>query len=151
MKSPARCLLVLLLSCVVRPLLAAEAPDFSAAQREMVGLLKDFVRLQTFAPAGNETQAAKLLQGVLASDGITAEIFEKESGRGNLVARLKGSGKKRPLLLMGHLDTVGVERSKWTVEPFEPVEKEGYLYGRGTTDDKTGTVVFLQEIGRAHV
>jgi len=87
---------------------------------------------------------------VLAADGIKAEIFEKEPGRGNLVARLKGSGKQRPILLMGHLDTVGVERSKWSVDPFEPVEKDGYLYGRGTTDDKTSTAVFLQIFRMLH-
>ena len=150
MKSRVRSSLVLLLACICPALSAAEKPDFAAAQRELVPLLKDFIRVQTFAPAVNETQAARLLQGVLAADGIKAEIFEKEPGRGNLVARLKGSGKQRPILLMGHLDTVGVERSKWSVDPFEPVEKDGYLYGRGTTDDKTSTAVFLQIFRMLH-
>jgi acetylornithine deacetylase/succinyl-diaminopimelate desuccinylase-like protein len=54
-----------------------------------------------------------------------------------VVARLKGNGKKKPLLLMGHLDVVGVERDKWTMDPFAAIIKEGYLYGRGSVDDKS--------------
>jgi len=74
---------------------------------------------------------------VLTAEGITAQIFESAPGRGNIVARLKGNGKKKPLLLMGHLDVVGVERDKWTVDPFAATIKDGYLYGRGSVDDKS--------------
>jgi acetylornithine deacetylase/succinyl-diaminopimelate desuccinylase-like protein len=73
---------------------------------------------------------------VLAAQGIPAQIFESASGRGNVVARIKGTGKKKPLLMMGHLDVVGVERAKWTVDPFAATIKDGYLYGRGAIDDK---------------
>lgn len=125
---------------------AAPQPDLEVAHREIVATLKDFVRIKTFSPPGNETEAARYLQGILEREGVTTEILEKEAGRGNLVARLKGTGRKQPIILMGHLDTVGVDLAKWTVDPFAAVEREGYLYGRGTTDDKASTTVFLQVV-----
>lgn len=112
------------------------APDFSAARDEAVKMLSGFVRVDTSNPPGNETRGAEYLKGILDREGIPSEIFEKEPGRGNIVARLKGNGKKKPLLLMGHIDVVGVEREKWTVDPFGGIVKEGYLYGRGSSDDK---------------
>ena len=142
--------LLLAASFGLSPLAAAPAPDLDVAQREVVETLKDFIRVKTFSPPGNETTAAKFLQAILAKEGIASEILEKEAGRGNLIARLKGNGKKRPIILMGHLDTVGVERDKWTLDPFEPMEKDGYLYGRGTTDDKTSATVFLEVIRQLH-
>ncbi|HKB92564.1 MAG TPA: M20/M25/M40 family metallo-hydrolase [Opitutaceae bacterium] len=119
-------------------------PDFAAAHTEVVSNLKDFVRINTSSPPGDETKAAKLFQGLLSKENIESEIFEKEVGRGNLVARIKGNGKKKPIILMGHTDVVGVEREKWSLEPFDAVEKDGYLYGRGTLDDKSMTTVYLE-------
>ena len=98
--------------------------------------LTDLVKIDTSNPPGNEAKAANYIKAVLDKEGIASEIFESAPGRGNLVARLKGNGSKRPLLLMGHLDVVGVERDKWTVDPFAAVMKDGYLYGRGSRDDK---------------
>ncbi len=111
-------------------------PDFSAARDEVVRILTGFVRVDTSNPPGNETKGAEYLKGILDREGIASEIFEKEPGRGNIVARLKGNGRKRPILLMGHIDVVGVEREKWTVEPFAGLLKDGYIYGRGSSDDK---------------
>src|SRR5438270_11351040 len=113
------------------------APDFIQAQAEAVKFLGDLVKIDTSNPPGNEIRAAEYIKGVLAAEGITAQIFESAPGRGNLVARLKGNGKKKPLLLMGHLDVVGVERDKWTVDPFAAMIKDGYLDGRGSVDDKS--------------
>jgi acetylornithine deacetylase/succinyl-diaminopimelate desuccinylase-like protein len=129
---------------------AAPAPDFEAAHAELVATLKDLIRINTVNPPGNESKAANFLRDILARDGITSEILEKDAGRGSLVARLKGSGRKKPLLLMGHVDTVPVEREKWSVDPFAAVEQNGYLYGRGATDDKTGTVVFFEVFRLLH-
>jgi len=112
------------------------APDFAAARDEVVNILSGFVRIDTSNPPGNETKGAEYLKSILDREGIACEIFEMERGRGNIVARLKGSGKKKPILLMGHIDVVGVEREKWTVDPFGGVVKDGYLYGRGSSDDK---------------
>src|SRR6478752_10298038 len=116
---------------------AQAAPDFTAAQAEAVKFLGELVKIDTSNPPGNETRAAEYIKGVLAAEGITAQIFESAPGRGNIVARLKGSGRKKPLLLMGHLDVVGVERDKWTMDPFAATIKDGYLYGRGSVDDKS--------------
>lgn len=111
-------------------------PDFAAARDEVVRILTGFVRVDTSNPPGNETKGAEYLKGILDREGIASEIFEKEPGRGNIVARLKGNGRKRPILLMGHIDVVGVEREKWSVEPFAGLVKDGYIYGRGSSDDK---------------
>jgi len=119
-------------------------PDFSAARDEVVKILAGFVRIDTSNPPGNETRGAEYLKSILDREGIPAEIFEMERGRGNIVARLKGNGKKKPLLLMGHIDVVGVEREKWTVDPFGSVVKDGYLYGRGSSDDKGMTSACLE-------
>jgi acetylornithine deacetylase/succinyl-diaminopimelate desuccinylase-like protein len=123
---------------ILSGLLRAQAtPDFMQAQAEAVKHLGELVKIDTSNPPGNETRAAEYIKGVLAAEGIPAQIFESAPGRGNVVARLKGNGKKKPLLLMGHLDVVGVERDKWTVDPFSATIKDGYLYGRGSIDDKS--------------
>jgi len=111
-------------------------PDFAAARDEAAKILADFVRIDTSNPPGNETKGAEYLKSILDREGIASEIFEMTPGRGNIVARLKGAGKKKPVLLMGHIDVVGVEREKWTVDPFGGVIKDGYIYGRGSSDDK---------------
>jgi acetylornithine deacetylase/succinyl-diaminopimelate desuccinylase-like protein len=115
---------------------AAEAPDFAAAHKEVADLLSSLIRINTSNPPGDETKVAEFIKQVLAREGIQAEIFEKVPGRGSLVARLKGNGTKRPLLIMAHEDVVGVERDKWTVDPFAAIVKDGYIYGRGSSDDK---------------
>jgi acetylornithine deacetylase/succinyl-diaminopimelate desuccinylase-like protein len=127
-------LAVLLLSAFT--LAQQPAPDFTAAQTEAVKFLGELVKIDTSNPPGNETRAAEYIKGVLAAQGIPAQVFESAPGRGNVVARIKGTGKKKPLLLMGHLDVVGVERARWTVDPFAATIKDGYLYGRGAIDDK---------------
>jgi len=114
-----------------------QAPDFAKAQDEGIKFLGELVKIDTSNPPGNEVRAAEYIKSVLAAEGIPAQIFESAPGRGNIVARLKGSGKKKPVLLMGHLDVVGVERDKWTVDPFAAIIKDGYLYGRGSIDDKS--------------
>jgi acetylornithine deacetylase/succinyl-diaminopimelate desuccinylase-like protein len=86
---------------------------------------------------GNETKAARYIQAVFEKEGIPSVIFESAPGRGNIVARLKGNGTKKPVLLMAHTDVVGVDRTKWTVDPFAAIVKDGYLYGRGSDDDKS--------------
>jgi acetylornithine deacetylase/succinyl-diaminopimelate desuccinylase-like protein len=125
---------VLMLPCLVQAQPAS--PDFNKARDEAVKFLSELVKIDTSNPPGNETRAAEYIKSVLAAEGINAKVFESAPGRGNVVARLKGNGKKQPLLLMGHLDVVGVEREKWTVDPFAAIVKDGYLYGRGAVDDK---------------
>src|SRR5205807_1493174 len=88
---------VLAFSCVSQ---AQAAPDFNAAQTEAVKFLSDMVKIDTSNPPGNESRAAEYIKSVLTAEDIPAQIYESAPGRGNLVARLKGNGKKKPLLLM---------------------------------------------------
>ena len=126
----------------------APAGSADAANSEAMTFLRDLVKIDTSNPPGNEIKAANYIKSVLDREGIPSEIFESAPGRANLVARLKGNGSKKPLMLMGHLDVVGVERDKWTVDPFAAIEKDGYLYGRGSSDDKgmdaANLEIFLQ-------
>ncbi|MDP9264201.1 MAG: M20/M25/M40 family metallo-hydrolase [Acidobacteriota bacterium] len=117
-------------------LATAQQPDFDKARAEAVEHLTALVKLDTSNPPGNEILAARYIKSVLDREGIASEIFESAPGRASIVARLAGNGKKKPLLLMGHLDVVGVEREHWTVDPFAALIKDGYLYGRGSSDDK---------------
>ncbi|HZQ90482.1 MAG TPA: M20/M25/M40 family metallo-hydrolase [Terriglobales bacterium] len=141
---------VFLLASVTLPAQKAAAPDLAAARDEAVQILAGLVKIDTSNPPGNETKAARHIQEIFDREGIASEIFESAPGRGSIVARLKGNGKKRPLLLMGHLDVVGVERDKWTVDPFGAVIKDGYLYGRGASDDKAMVSACLEIVLLLH-
>ncbi len=113
---------------------------------EATNWLQDLIRINTTNPPGNELAAAKYIGGILDKEGIHYEIFETAPGRGFIVARLSSTpvpDPARALLLMGHLDVVGVDRSKWTVDPFAGVINGSYLYGRGAVDDKAMTIANL--------
>ena len=113
--------------------------DTSAIAKEAHSWLADLIKINTTNPPGNEQLAAMYIAGVLEKEGIKAEILDLTPGRSALVARLKSTAMVDPskaLLLVAHMDVVGVEKPKWTVDPFAAVEKDGYLYGRGAIDDK---------------
>ncbi|PHX94294.1 MAG: peptidase M20, partial [Pedosphaera sp.] len=140
-------LLLLALGTIATTTLSAAPlpqPNFPAALNETITNLSAFIRVDTVNPPGNETRGAQFLKAILDREGIPSEILALEPARGSLVARLKGNGKKKPLLLMGHTDVVGVEREKWTVEPFAGIVKDGWVYGRGALDDKGMTSAFLE-------
>jgi acetylornithine deacetylase/succinyl-diaminopimelate desuccinylase-like protein len=99
--------------------------------------LADLVRLDTTNPPGNETAAAEYLKSVAGRWGIPSELLGADPSRLNFVARLPGSGKARPLLLMAHTDVVPADSAQWTAEPFGAEIRDGYLYGRGAVDDKS--------------
>ena len=85
---------------------------------------------------GHEADALRPVLERFKAAGVPAEILESAPGRGNLIARIKGTGAQKPLLLMAHIDVVPVEGQTWNTRPFEPTEKDGYLTARGVTDDK---------------
>lgn len=115
---------------------AATTPDWSAVQDETVRHLRRLIQLNTVNPPGNEITVARYLDSTLRAAGIETHLFEPSPGRAAFVARLRGTGAAKPVLLMAHMDVVGVERDQWTVDPFAAVEKDGYVYGRGAIDDK---------------
>lgn len=133
--------LALMTAVLLPPIVNAQGPvgdepDWSAAQEETVRHLQALIRMNTVNPPGNEIAVARYLEGVLKAEGIETHLFEPAPGRGALVARLRGNGSRQPVLLLAHMDVVGVEPDKWTVDPFAAVIRDGYLYGRGAIDDK---------------
>jgi len=108
--------------------------DWTKLRPEILQHYRSLVQLDT--TAGHETRAVEYLKKVLESEGIATTTFALNPNRANLVARLKGNGSKRPLLILAHTDVVGVQREKWPVDPFGAVMKDGYIWGRGSKDDK---------------
>ena len=104
---------------------------------EAVGYLQEYIRINTVNPPGNEIEGARFFQKVFEKESIPCQVFEPSPGRGNLLATLKGTGAKKPVLLLNHMDVVPVEKDQWEVDPFEGVIKDGYVYGRGALDDKS--------------
>jgi len=134
-----------LASLLLPSILAAQTPpNFPSARDEAVQNLQAMIRIDTSNPPGNETKLAEYLKGILDKEGIAAEIIAAEPTRGNLIARIKGNGREKPLLLMGHSDTVGVQREQWTVDAFAGLIRDGYVFGRGALDDKSGVAAMLQ-------
>ncbi|MGH9775289.1 MAG: M20/M25/M40 family metallo-hydrolase [Candidatus Acidiferrales bacterium] len=129
-------------SSVARAQTQSAAPaslDWNQLNQEALGWLQDLIRMNTSNPPGNELPAAKYLSAILTKEGIPNDVYETAPGRAILIARLNAGPLPNPataLLLMGHLDVVGVDASKWTVDPFGAVIQGGYLYGRGAIDDK---------------
>ncbi len=120
----------------------AFAGDDSTAE-----LLSQLIRVDTSNPPGQEGKTAELLASKFRALGIEVTIVPTpEPGKAHFFARLKGDGTKKPVLLAAHADVVGVERDKWTLDPFAGVIKDGYVYGRGAIDFKGGIAVFAQAV-----
>lgn len=97
----------------------------------------DLIRLDTTNPPGNETRVAQYLERVAREEGIACELAGDNPARLNFIARLPGTGGRRPLLLMAHADVVPAEPAEWSVPPFAGLLREGKIWGRGTQDDKS--------------
>src|SRR5262245_42482408 len=118
-------------------------PDWKAFDEETLRHFQAIVRFDTADPPGGEKPAADYIKQVLDKEGIPAQLVALEPNRPNVIARLKGNGKKRPLRVMGHLDVVSVDAKKWTYPPFSATRNGGYVYGRGTVDDKDNVTAAL--------
>ncbi|HEU4694666.1 MAG TPA: M20/M25/M40 family metallo-hydrolase, partial [Vicinamibacterales bacterium] len=117
--------------------------DTAAIEAETMQHFQALLRFDTSSPPGNEIRAVEYLEQVLKREGIPYQVFAKDPQRPNLVARIKGNGKKRPILVMGHTDVVTVDATKWTFPPFAATRDGGYVYGRGTLDDKDSVTAGL--------
>ncbi len=123
------------------PHLAAQ--QNAALDAETLQHFQALIRIDTQSPPGNETKAVEYLKQVFDKEGIPYQVFAKDPSRANIVARIKGNGKKRPILVMGHTDVVTIDPAKWTHKPFGAELDGGYIYGRGTVDDKDNLVAGL--------
>jgi len=108
--------------------------------------LQEYLRIDTVNPPGNEIEGVKFFKKVFDAETIPCQIFEPSPGRGNLLATLKGNGKKKPVLLLSHMDVVPVEKEQWSLDPFAGVIQDGYLYGRGALDDKSMGIVEMMAL-----
>ena len=117
--------------------------DWPRYQDMAVDLMQQYLRVNTSNPPGNELEAAKFLKKIFDQHGIENEIFEFKPGRANIIARLKGNGSKRPIILLSHMDVVTAEPASWDVDPFSGVIKDGSIYGRGALDMKNEGLLHL--------
>ena len=124
-----------------------QQPNWSAVEAETLKHFTAIIKMDTTDPPGGEKPVVDYLKQVLEAEGIPVQLYAKEAHRPNLVARLKGTGKQRPLLLMGHTDTVNVDPKKWSHPPFSADREGGFIYGRGTVDDKDNVVSTLMARG----
>ena len=127
--------------------------DRAAAQRSTQAHLTRLIAINTQNPPGNEIATARYFDSVFATvPGIERRILDVGGGRANFVARLRATNPRgRPVLVMGHMDVVGADTTKWTSNAFEATIRDGYLYGRGAIDDKgmlAATTTVLAELAK---
>jgi len=121
--------------------------DWESLFQEAVGYLCDLIRFKTVNPPGNEKPAAQYLADILAKNSIDCQMLEAAPSRTNLIARLKGTGEKPPILLDGHLDVVSAEpESDWKYPPFSGKVAEGCIWGRGALDMKQTVIMNLMAL-----
>lgn len=111
-------------------------PEWESVGEETISRLQAIIRFDTTNPPGNELPLALHLETALRDEGIETTLLKPVENRAVLIGRIRGNGKKRPVILLAHMDVVGVEREGWSVDPFGGEIRDGYLYGRGAIDDK---------------
>lgn len=129
--------------------LPAQGDD--AARRLARDIFKQLIEINTTDSVGSTTVAANAIADRLRGAGFLAgdvQVLGPNERKGNLVARLRGSGARKPILLMGHLDVVEARREDWSMDPFQFNEQNGYFYGRGTQDMKSGDAVLVASLIR---
>src|SRR5438067_11646064 len=132
------------------PLLAG-AQSLSPQQRLAREIYKELVEINTVTATGDTAKAAEAMAARLRAAGFPADdvrVFTPAPRKGNMVARLHGTGAKKPILLLAHIDVVEAKREDWTTDPFKLVEQDGYFYARGSGDDKFMAAVFVANLIR---
>jgi acetylornithine deacetylase/succinyl-diaminopimelate desuccinylase-like protein len=114
--------------------------------KEATQYLQEYLQIYTVNPPGSEVEGARFFKKIFDAESIPCQDFEPSPGRGSLLATLKGNGKKRPVLLLNHIDVVPVEKERWTVDPFAGIIQDGYLYGRGALDDKSMGIIEMMAL-----
>jgi acetylornithine deacetylase/succinyl-diaminopimelate desuccinylase-like protein len=140
-----RALMLCALLCVAGAAVPAQVGSDTSSPTAR--LLAELIRIDTSNPPGREGAVADFLAPRFRDLGFQVDIVPTpEPGKSHFFARLKGDGSKKPILLAAHADVVGVEREKWTVDPFAGVIKDGYVFGRGAIDFKGGLAVFAEAV-----
>jgi acetylornithine deacetylase/succinyl-diaminopimelate desuccinylase-like protein len=134
------CLLLIVAAATALRAQSAQQPDWAKLEAETMTHFQALLRLDTSNPPGHEKLATDYLAQALKREGIASQTFALEPDRPSLVARIKGNGRRQPILLMGHTDVVTVDPKKWTHPPFSATRADGYVYGRGALDDKSHVV-----------
>jgi acetylornithine deacetylase/succinyl-diaminopimelate desuccinylase-like protein len=140
----------LALSLVLTPLTVG-AQARTGEQAALREIYRELVEINTTDSVGDNTRAAEAMAARLLAAGFPAadvQVLAPAPRKGNLVARFRGTGARKPLLLLAHLDVVEARREDWTTDPFTLVEKDGYFYGRGTSDDKAMAAIFVDTLIR---
>jgi acetylornithine deacetylase/succinyl-diaminopimelate desuccinylase-like protein len=139
------------LICVASFAAAAFAQSLTAQQQLALDIYRELVEINTVTETGDTHRAAEAMAARLRAAGLSGadvQVFEPAPRKGNLVARLRGSGTRKPILLMAHLDVVPARREDWSVDPFKLIEKDGYYYARGSSDDKFMAATFVSTLIR---
>lgn len=137
------CAAVLLITPLAKAQSGQLKLDWPHYQEMAVDLMQKYLRINTSNPPGNEIETAKWLKSIFDQNGIQNEIFEYKPARANIIARLKGNGSKRPIILLSHMDVVTADASAWDVDPFSAEIRQGSIYGRGALDMKSVGLVQL--------
>jgi acetylornithine deacetylase/succinyl-diaminopimelate desuccinylase-like protein len=132
-------------------LLLAVVGDDGSENRLARDVYRELIEINTTSSAGNTTTAAEAMAARLRAAGFPnadIQVVGSDPRKGNLVARYRGTGKRKPLLLLAHLDVVEARREDWSIDPFKFVEKDGFFWGRGTSDDKAMAAVWVANLIR---
>lgn len=131
---------------------AATAAEELAADRQLArDVYRELVEIDTTTATGDTARAANAMAARLRAAGFDAldvQVFTPAPRKGNLVARLRGTGARRPILLLAHIDVVAAKREDWSTDPFTLVEKDGWFYGRGSIDDKAMAAAWIANLIR---
>jgi len=134
---------------------APRAAELAPAQKQLFEIYKELVEINTTDSVGDNTAAARAMAARLTGAGFPTDdvrvlVHPGNAHKGNLVARLRGDGTRKPILLLAHLDVVEARREDWSadLDPFRLTEREGYYYGRGTSDDKAMAAIFVANLIR---
>jgi acetylornithine deacetylase/succinyl-diaminopimelate desuccinylase-like protein len=129
----------------------AAAEVLSPQQQFAFDIYKELLEINTETATGDTAQAAAAMAARLKAAGFAdadVQVFQPAPHKGNLVARLHGSGARKPILLLAHLDVVPANREDWSVDPFKLTEQDGYYYARGSGDDKYMAAAFITNLIR---
>jgi acetylornithine deacetylase/succinyl-diaminopimelate desuccinylase-like protein len=140
-----------LVTPVSRSDLGAQPATLAPHQQLLREIYQELIEINTTNSVGDNTKAAEAMARRLIAAGFPAgdvQVLAPAPRKGNMVARLRGTGSRRPLLLLAHLDVVEALREDWSVDPFKLLERDGYFYGRGTTDDKAMAAAFVANLIR---